>query len=322
MSWYQNIDGIKGAVFKDPNRKNSKYWNEGKWNNFIKPLLPKKRGTFIEIGCNAGLFLKMATNAGFKKVIGIEGSRRRIKQARLFREANGYSYELIQQKVGVNFDLNQLPLADVVLFSNVHYYFPIHEFATLVNRLRNKTRYCIIVSAKTHRWSGKAVHYLESPGVRGYFRDWGEIRVVGDWRGVKDVSEDPAPREQMYGVLFKGGLDVYRLKGWYKKQAEYKGNDLAIIDALREFSIKVLTGDKFDIEKTLFYQYWQKRSPTSSREWRKEKLFYKKSLVEDIQENGIKEPIYLDQRGKLLDGIHRLIIAKELGYKYVLARIL
>jgi len=95
--WYQNIeiDGVD-IQYEDPKRKDSKFWGEGKWNNFIKPLLPKGR-TFIEIGCSAGLFLKMATDAGFKDVIGIDASPERMEQAELFKKSNKYNYRLIRQ---------------------------------------------------------------------------------------------------------------------------------------------------------------------------------------------------------------------------------
>ena len=72
VKWYQNVEGVDGAVFKDPRRANSIFWGEGKWKNFILPLLPLERRTFVEIGCSAGLFLKLAMDAGFTNVIGID----------------------------------------------------------------------------------------------------------------------------------------------------------------------------------------------------------------------------------------------------------
>ncbi len=90
MRWYQTvfIDGVD-AVFEDVNRKVSKFWNEGKWDNFIKPLLTNvDKGSLLEIGCNAGLFLKMAKDEGFKKVIGVEASNRCCQQAELYKKTH------------------------------------------------------------------------------------------------------------------------------------------------------------------------------------------------------------------------------------------
>lgn len=321
--WYQNVDGVKDAVFKDPGRKESKFWGEGKWNNFIKPLLPQRRRTFIEIGCNAGLFLKMATDAGFRDVIGIEPSKSAMGQAKDFRDANKGTYKLIQQKVGVNFALDELPLADVVLLANVHYYIPLSDFMYLVDRLKSRTVYCIIVSAKAGRRSGAALHYLEA--VRKYFWGWEEIMAIGDWQGTGAEKGDPAPRKQMYGVLFKGNLDVMDVTRFYDdarkkatKSSLYSRN--AVFPAAEEFFGKVLAREVFDFETTLLYQYYRKRHPSSSPEAITRKLVQKKALAEDIQKNGMKEPIYVDGNNKLLDGFHRLILARKLGYENVIIR--
>ena len=326
MTWYQNVDGVKGAVCKDPRRKVSKFWGEGKWNNFIAPLLPDERQTFIEIGCNAGLFLKLAMDTGFSRAIGVDSSTQRMRQAQQYREANGYTYSLLHRQVGVDFDPDELPLADVVLFSNVHYYFPIGVFSKLVDRLRSRTLYCIVVSARANRRSGAARHYLES--VRGYFGDWQEMGMVGDFRGEKNkevlmAEGDPTPRTQMYGVAFKGCLDVCDVA---KECAKWDAQDdkhtphnkTKVIDGLRDLVRRVRSGETFELEDTTLYKYWNEQS--RSPEWSREKLDQKKALIEDIQLNGIKEPIYFDKKGLILDGMHRLSIAKELGHKHILCR--
>lgn len=318
--WYQNvaIEGVE-IKFEDPGRKESKFWNDGKWNNFIKPLLPNDRRTFIEIGCNAGLFLKMAADAGFKDVIGIEANSRIMDQAECFKKHNGGTYKLLQQCIGKNFAPDQLPVADVILLANVHYYLPVPVFSKLVDKLKNRTAYCIVVSAKARRLRGNALHDLSS--VRGYFHDWREIRVMKGF----DEEGDPAPRRHMYGVSFKGSLDVCNVERthhlWRKNAARSNRNDRsALPPALDEFFGKVLSGKAFNIDGTLLYQFWAKRHPHRSPEWVRRNLVYKKHLVEDIRANGIKEPIYYDRAGKLLDGIHRLVIAKKLGYKHILVR--
>ena len=106
IKWYQNVDGVDGAVFKDSRRTASKFWGSGKWNNFIEPLLPPERRTFVEIGCNAGLFLKLATDAGFTNVTGIDADRDRFDQAHQYKHHNVYSNKLIHQKVDDDIDLD------------------------------------------------------------------------------------------------------------------------------------------------------------------------------------------------------------------------
>lgn len=329
-TWYQNVDGVDGAVFKNPRRKHSRFWGEGKWNNFVKPLLPclptggpAERRVFVEIGCNAGLFLKLAMDEGFENVIGVDSSRQRMGQAEQFRASNGYSYRLIHQKVGEGFDLQALPLADVTLLANVHYYLSIPVFVNLVDRLRVRSLYCIVVSARVRRRSGMAVHYLEA--VRGYFRDWEEIKVVGDWQGLKpvDTLDDPAPRGQMYGVVFKGCLDSLDVKQECERRdrAGVRGKKqwrAGRAMAMRDFFRRVLDGEEFDFKETDLYKCWETEG------WLPEdiekRLAYNKSLLEDIQRDGMREPLYYDGKGKLLDGGHRLNIACALGYKHVLVR--
>jgi len=317
--WYQTIeiDGVD-AVFEDINRKDSKFWNEGKWNTFIKPLLPKERQTFIEIGSNAGLFLNMAKDEGFKDVIGIEGNSQIMEQAERFRESNGGDYKLVHQLVGRNLTLEDLPVADVVLIANVHYYFPVGVFSKLVDDLKNRALYCIVVAARAKKRQGNAMYYLSS--VRGYFRDWQELDVI---EGV-DIEGDCCPRQHMYGVLFRGNLSTLNVDNYYgawweaSKNPQHKSYELAPV--MRDFFDKVLRGEQFEYEDTPMYQYWRKREPKRSPEWTRNLLIYKESLAKDIQENGIKEPIYIDQGGKMLDGIHRLTVAKLLGYNHILIR--
>lgn len=319
LTWYQNVEGVEGAVFKDPRRKDSKFWGEGKWNTFIKPLLPAERRTFIEIGCNAGLFLKLAMDEGYTDVIGIEACPQRMRQARQYRDSNKYLYKLVHQEVGANFELEQLPLADVTLIANVHYHLPVAVFSNLVDRLRSRTLYCLLVSARAGRRKGNARHYLES--VRGYFRDWQEIDVVGDWRGEEGLDEnDPAPREQMYSVLFKGCLEVRGAEAqWQKSVAEFGGgaDRFEIAWGWREFFREILDDKDVDLKYTFLYQYYKNRGKA---DWILDRLKDKQALAKDIQANGMRFPVYLDQKNRVLDGTHRLNLACELGYKHILVR--
>jgi len=316
--WYQTLD-IDGVTFEDPGRKYSAFWNEGKWDNFIKPLLPKERQTFIEIGCNAGLFLKMATDEGFKNVIGVERDRQIFGQAQTFKNSIRGTYKLVHQQIGDNFEPEQLPVADVILLSNVHYYFPIGVFSKLVDTLRGRCSHCIIVSAQAKRAKGNA--FYDRDVVRGYFRDWQEEKIIEDLK----IEDDPSPRKYMYGLSFKGSLVPIRMEEIYghfweaSKSVESRSYELA--PAAKEFFELVLSNTPFNYEETLFYEYWMKRepkrmTPEKTRDW----LIYKAELAKDIQKNGMKEPIYISSRGKFMDGLHRLIIANLLGYEHILAR--
>jgi hypothetical protein len=240
-----------------------------------------------------------------------------MKQAERFREHIGGTYKLLQRCVGRDFELDELPLADVTLLANVHYYFPVGVFANLVDRLKSRSLYCLLVSARARNRIGNAVHWID--GVRGYFQDWQEMGAITEL----DEMDDPAPRQQMYGVLFKGNLDAYNVgeacDRWHAENTS-RHKDVTIFPALEEFFGKVLAGEIFDAGETLLYRYWQKKRPDRPPEWIRDTLTYKKWLAQDIQRNGIKEPLYYDRKGKLLDGIHRLVIARELGHKHILIR--
>lgn len=300
-------------VFEGEARKDSKFWNEGKWNNFIKPLLPNKRMSFLEIGCNAGLFLKMARDSGFRDITGIEGNKDIMMQAKIFKEQNRLNYKLVEQAVDEKFEVDNFPVVDVVVLSNFHYYLPIGVFSRLVDRIKSRTRYCIVVSAKAKRRKGNALHYIDSPGIRGYFKNWEELKTIENI----DKEGDILPREDMYGILFKGDLDTVDIDGIIER-GEYREHSL--YPAIEEFFGKVLNKEVFDYDKTLFYDFWEKRESRLSHDQICKILDKKKAIALDIQKNGMKTPVYLSQEGGMLDGAHRMCIAKLLDYKHLIVR--
>lgn len=320
MKWYQTvfIDGVD-IVYEDINRKNSKFWNEGKWDNFIKPLLTDiDRGSFMEIGSNAGLFLKMAEDEDFKKITGIEASGRRVREAKLYKKSVGGNYSFFRQTVNSNFSLEQSHLQDVILLSNTHYYLPIADFMKLVDQMRSRSVYCIVVSCLARKLPGNAVSDIGS--VRGYFRDWQEIKLVD---GV-DPQGDPSPRPYMYGVLFKGALKKKPIDKILMRWREgIKPVNGVVTDTLSpafiEFYKKVLSGEKFDFKNTLYYKFLKKERPQYNTE---EFMAKKRDLALDIQKNGLKNPIFFDRTDTLIDGLTRLFIMKELGHKNIFVRMM
>lgn len=319
MRWYQTvfIDGVDDIVYEDINRRVSRFWNEGKWNNFIKPLLTDiDKGSFLEIGCNAGLFLKMAKDEGFKNVIGIEASKRVFQQAELYQKSIKGDYTIVRQAVNKDFSLEQYPLLDVVLLANTHYYIPLPDFARLVDQMRSRSVHCIIVSGKTRKWAGNACSDLGS--VRGYFRDWQEIKLV---QGINQEG-DPSPRPEMYGVLFKGALTKMSIDGILGRWREnIKPVDGVVIDPLspvyEDFYKRVLSRKPFDFKDVPYYQFLKKNNPHQDTE---EYMARKKALALDIQENGLKVPLFIDRNGTIIDGFSRIFILKELGHKNTFVR--
>ena len=151
MKGYQNviIDGKDYGTVK--RRKRSAFFNEGKWKNFIEPFLPTDCTgmTFIEFGCNNGLFLKLAKDKKFKNVIGIDKDEEvcRIARSYLSNEIDVIQAELEMSIFKESF-LDKLPAADYILLSNVHYYIFTDVFLHFLHIMKRRCRNVIVVSAE------------------------------------------------------------------------------------------------------------------------------------------------------------------------------
>jgi len=92
-------------------------------------------------------------------------------------------------------------------------------------------------------------------------------------------------------------------------------------DNMREFVKRILTEKDLDIKDTDYYRT-QKR--TREHKWSIEKLDKyleeKRDLIIDIAKNGIQKPITLDKEGRVVDGLHRYMVAKHLDQKSIIVR--
>lgn len=318
MRVHQNII-LNGEDIGDrADRKYSKFCNEGKWDNFINPLLPEDNEdmTLVEMGSNAGLFLKMAKEAGFKRVIGIESSSRNCKTAELYRDENNLDYEIINDSIGADFDYDALPLADIVLLPNFHYHLNFADFIPFMDQLKHKTVYCLVVSAAT---KNERVHWFpgwKEEDVRHYFREWEEVGYIER----PSQEGDPHPRE-MFSILFRSpDLEYIDISDVLVP----KGNrDWNRHTSWNEFAIQVLENDEFDFTESSYYAANMRMR--RKKKWSQEKIDSyvkgKYDLLYDIKQNGIKTPIYIrSDDNRIIDGGHRLIMAKEMGYKRVIVR--
>jgi len=197
---YQNVLGYG----KHEEWNGSKFFNEGKWNNFIAPHLPEDCTdmTFLEIGSNYGLFLKMAKDREFRHVKGIDYDTHNCEIAKRYL---GDSVEVeranVNESIYWNDFIAKLPATDYILLSNFHYHIYTNVFLHLINILRRKCRYIIIVSAEDVR--GKL--YCAKPHItriRGYFRDWELVKHIPEIDG----TGDPSPR-RMYSLGYKSEIE-------------------------------------------------------------------------------------------------------------------
>ena len=126
MYQYIKIPGKK-LSYEGRGRDRSKFWDKGKWDTFINPLIPEEAVglPFLEIGSSSGLMLRFAEDKGFKKVIGVEAHPDRVTTAKWYRESVGGEYETIHKFMDASFDWNQLPRLGLTLISNTHYYLPV-----------------------------------------------------------------------------------------------------------------------------------------------------------------------------------------------------
>ncbi len=305
FSNYQYVGGEMNE--RDKQEVGSRFWNKGKWYNFVLPFISSAEGheeeIFIDIGCNVGLFLQLAKEFGFGKVIGVESHKEAYDNAIKYRDK--LDYEVINDTMQSS--INYLPASDVVVLSNVHYYLTEDEFIKFIDRLKEKTLYVIIVIAEKKPNTRYAASDIKS--IRNYFKDWQEIDVV-------DIQKDDTPHSRhLTSICFKNNL-----------------LDRVSIDSLdngnnqqRDFLDELDKG--IDPFKTNYYRRLKSyRRHTGSRQeiWSKERLIeYMNERVElcnDVKEKGLEEPILVGVNNRIKDGNHRCEIMKHLGYKSIIIK--
>jgi SAM-dependent methyltransferase len=318
---HQNItiDGIDLPAEYN-NRKNSNFFNEGKWRNFILPLLPEdpKDRTFIEIGCNAGLYLKMATEYGFRNVVGVEADPHDCAIAEKYRNANGMDYKVLCRTVGKGFRFSELPVADVILLSNMHYYIHMEHFIPFLDRMLHKTIYCIVVSRQM-REKKHGYPLPEIEPLRLMFKDWELMRIM---QTSSQMLEGDPHRRRLHSMLFRSELKRQPISDYTTRTQKYIKQQ-EFIDIIRD-------GRDVPLEETINWEYWkirkQDEKKTEKGRWTDSQIRAhvqkRKDLVESLMKDGMKEPILVwpDRMG--IDGGNRAQILKLLGYESIIVRII
>lgn len=313
MKTYQNItiDGEDVGFTKEKN--GSRFCNEGKFDNFIKPLLPKnaKGMTFVEFGCNAGLFLKLAKQHGFDKVVGVDKSKSVIKKGIEFRDENKLDYILINKKVDSKFDYDKIPVADVTVMSNFHYYLTIDEFMLFLDKMKFKTRYCIIVTADIDKGYWRAKASLDA--IRHYFKEWKEIGTIYPI----STEGDTFPRV-MSSIIFESPLERVSVEKLFEKIMKRAG--ISCVVELTKLVAKTDSVDEIDIENTKYYKAVKK----AHSGWREKDVLKhietRTTMLYDVKKNGLKSPLFIRSDNKIVEGHHRFLLLKALGHKNVIVR--
>jgi len=288
---------------RDKREAGSKFWNKGKWDNFVLPFLSEDCNgmTLIDMGCNAGIFLKLAEDKGFDQVIGVDSNREAIRKALAYKERNGGKYAIRQQSMQRSIDI--LPVADYTILANAHYYFPIEHWFDYLDRLQYKTRYCVIVTAhKECKVLCKASPTIVD--IRGYFKNWDEVEIIDN----VSMENDPFPR-RLWGICFKSRFVERVPINDLENQNNLQKNFYAEIDK------------GVHPTETAYYKYSLRRTKRKYRGTVHRGILRKVGLYENIRNNRLIKPIIVNRDKKVLEGNHRHAIMKHLGYKTIMVRI-
>jgi len=288
---------------RDQQEINSQFWNEGKWNNFVNPFLPDNADglTLVDMGCNAGLHVKMAEDHGFSQVIGVDSDQEAIVKGNKYRDQIGGKYELRLQRMEDSID--QLPVADYTTFINAHYYFNVADWLDYLDRLRFKTINCIVVTAAKNPVYDHVSSGVEE--IRDYFQDWKEYGFVK--MGPEHSNETHA--REMTSLIFKSKLERVAIDKLDNGNNQQRG-------FLRQLDGGVPYG------KTDYYRrFWSYRehkwTPEKMNKFMKERV----SLYQDVKEHGLLKPIVVKKSNlRVVDGNHRADIARHLGIKSIIVR--
>jgi SAM-dependent methyltransferase len=296
---YQYVDGP--MTDRDKLEAGSKFWNKGKWDNYVLPFLPEDCSdlTLVDVGCNAGLFLELAEKKGFKRVIGVDSNRGAIKRAMQHKKDIGGKYELCYKDMKEA--IKALPPTDYLVMANTHYYLTIDEWLDFMDELHKRVCHIIIVTAD------KSPHYnmasADITNIRRYFKNWDEVGFVDQL----PLEGDPFPRVQ-WSLCFKN-RDVERVP----IETLNRGNRV-------QEGFYIALDEGINPLKTRYYRILR----TYRDKWSVERLMEfingKKDLYEDVKKNGIQKPLIINPDNRVLDGNHRCRMLERLGYKNVIVR--
>jgi len=290
MKWYQEavINGVEMPT------QRIRDTSEKRWERFIKPLLLRKEGLFVDLGCNAGFYARKAIDLGFK-AIGVEIDKEYLKHAQYWEKNDPKGIEIVSGDIA-EYDL---PACQVALLANVHYWLVKMQLDKLVNNLEERALSVIVVGR--HRKSDKHKSLCDIDSLRKLFQGFieGEL-IIG---------------QKHYSVIFNN-----------RKLVEMDVDTVFYNQPLvrsRKFlkSFSELIDDYSDPFNSDYYEYLKWRR-FKNADWL---LSKRVELIKSVCEKGIKTPLLLGrtvngkyEKDRLLDGDHRIILAKKKNIKKII----
>ena len=301
FSTYQYLPG-EPMTERDKVEVGSKFWNEGKWENYVVPFLPKDcRGlSLVDMGCNSGLFLKLASERGFERVVGVDSDLEAVNRGIAWRNKNGGNYQI--HNLPMEKSINELPVADYTVLANSHYYFKIDDWLDYLDKLQYKTRYCVIVTAEK-RHTNRCWASAGLTDIITYFKGWVETGFVDEFPLGGEVGA-----RRLWSFCFKSP---------YIERVPLESLDCGnhVQDRFYEELDK---GAEY--RKTRYYRILKSYRKTWSEEMLNNYMLEKMEIYKDLKEHGLKKPLLVNSGNLILDGNHRYCMIKTLGDKSIFIR--
>lgn len=299
--WYQ--DAIINNTSM-PTRRGGKDSSEYRWNLFIEPLIEKDGidRRFIELGSNAGFYLRKSRSLGFES-IGVENNPLYVAQARYWEEKEPIGTKTIDT------DLNKydIPVAHTVLLANVIYYLSPEQVTSLIHVLRKRALNVIVISR--HESLSRIKYPCEKEKICQYFSEWEVVEGGEDKRHWSALFKSPKMIELPISKLV-----IYDLRNPNKGE-KFQSSFSEMVELIGD-------GRPFDIINTEYWNYFVGMPSFKRMKYIKRGF----NLFKSVKKNRLTKPLlikkHIDDKYRVFDGNHRLIICDYLGIKRLICLVL
>jgi SAM-dependent methyltransferase len=291
--WYQNAI-INGKAMPAQRRRDT---SQRRWKVLLEPLIPPdgKGRLFLELGCNAGFYLRKASEYGYN-TLGIEKEERFIRQAK---------YWEAQEPCGVRVEFGdivdyEIPANFLTMMANVHYWIEPVRLAMVMDRMWNNSLHVLIMSR-------------HNPSER-HLSDCTE-RVVKEWFSNYELLDERRD-SKFYALIYRNPtLREYDTKNLFNVQPFTRSTKF--LAAFREFIDLNVSRRRYTYNHTKYWEYckWRGWQPKVKHH----RTLRKKVLT--MERYGITKPLLVHKNGILQDGNHRLIMAEYLGLPRIICKV-